>query len=966
MKTIKFILNDDGSIASSSIGFQINQFSYNDTLINVYVPTEILNNQTNTETYQYSNNIVMAMYYTMSNGSQQLGNRYYFTFVKNGVVIEGKSYTLFERKMPKEFTQYYGTQNYAVNVVLLRTDISVTPHKTDIIGNVTSANFELTINQSINMADNPQEVDTDLSTLIAQVNSLLANILLKQDKQDNLIQVKIANGSLTTTDEVVAALNDLDARVDENYTINNSQAGDITGLDGRVTDLENQAITGFRYIGSITSSATPNATDLNNYATSQGITLQNGDIVLWLQTISGGTDKSYRCIWDYPNNWTWYEIPAIELASNDNAGLIKGNYQGSATNIWASIIGGEIKEIYYFDSNNSTFYPLAAMLTIIKEDIANIVSGATAVGKALYATYDIDELNASPKTSIPNKYLTKVEGASKQFVQDYALPREFNDVYRLFPKVEVSTGVYENLFSDDETTSFASISSSLVLGDNIVFTAKSYIKDYYVYELSQKNSYKCNLWVMFDNDMSDVGLTLNIYYVDDQNVSTLVATTPIDRRDFTNMQFVKINFADYFNQIPQVDNTTILIDGGYYYFELNANTSSVGANDVMYIYSGASRPSTFSLSTDSYTLVTSQSGIILHEKEMTLDTSNGNVLIAELGSIALADQTQHQFILSLPNGTNWNDIPEDCYFDIQINGVSIGYSINKKFINNNYIGFMSPFYNNYAFNFIATSLDDGFGNFYFNIVSEDNISYYLTRDYDVQYDNIEDKYYISNEYLEMLFNNLCIIDFNSIGIVNNFPTTTILQIKDFDSGNNIYSFDYSAYDSNTQTISHYNIKLLFDTNNSKWYFECNKDGVYTQAGVNGLLNSKADLTNAYQVITASKIKVDYVEGSQNVSIVKIGDTSDEYWEFNGDTLKLKGSSHTIESNSGNASIIFDDDELDVYCNNQFFISVNGDILRLGSGALTFNNNTIIDTNNATTELFLTDAEMTTLLSEVFD
>ena len=30
------------------------------------------------------------------------------------------------------------------------------------------------------------------------------------------------------------------------------------------------------------------------------------------------------------------------------------------------------------------------------------------------------------------------------------------------------------------------------------------------------------------------------------------------------------------------------------------------------------------------------------------------------------------------------------------------------------------------------------------------------------------------------------------------------------------------------------------------------------------------------------------------------------------------------------------------------------------------NSTIIDTNNATTELFLTDGEMTTLISEVFD
>ena len=48
--------------------------------------------------------------------------------------------------------------------------------------------------------------------------------------------------------------------------------------------------------------------------------------------------------------------------------------------------------------------------------------------------------------------------------------------------------------------------------------------------------------------------------------------------------------------------------------------------------------------------------------------------------------------------------------------------------------------------------------------------------------------------------------------------------------------------------------------------------------------------------------------------------------------------------------------------------MNRKILRLSSSTekLTFDGNEVIDTNNATTELFLTDAEMTTLLSEVFD
>ena len=854
MKTIKFILNDDGSIASSSIGFQINQYSYNDTLINVYVPTEILNTQTDTETYHYGNNIVMAMYYTLGGGSQRLGNPYYFTFVKNNVVIEGKSYTLFERKMPKEFTLYYGTQNYALNVILTRTNISVIPTITEIVGNITSATFELLINQSLNMADNPIEVDTDLSTLIANVNTLMANILLKQDKQDGLIQVAIANGSLTDTDIVVEALNYLDARVKDNYNTNGTQESEITGLDGRLTTLENQAITGFRYIGSITSSVAPNSTDLNNYATSQGITLQNGDIAIWLQQVSGATDKTYRCIYDYPNNWTWYEIPPIEVASNGSAGLIEGNYGYDTTsNILASIIGGKITDIYFKASDN-TYINLRNQINSILGDINDIISGDQIVGKATYATYDSTEENNFIKTTINNKFMTKSEGASKQFVHNYALPRQFNDVYTL--ELAIGGNVNKNDFNNEDNGTATTKTTALSLGDNTFLNAYFYPQEY-EYQLSKKNSFKLNAYISFTNAITDVGLTLNIYWLEEDESPVLVASTTIDRADY-NTNIHKIIFADYFNQL---DDVGIHIGGenvGRFKFEFVCNTSSSATNDIT-ITSDTGYETTLSYSTDSYTLVTSQSGIILHEKTLTLDTSNGNYLIADLGNIVLADQTQHQFVLSLPSGMSWSDIPENCYFDIVVNGASVGYSINKKYSSDNYIGQFLPFYNNNSFNFIATSLDDGFGGCYFDIVSEDNMSLYLTRDNDIQYDANEDKYYASSEFVDMLINNICVVGFNALGIVNNFPQTTLLQIKDYDDTNKMYSFDYDVYDSNTQQITHYNIKLILDTNNSKWYFECNKEGVYTQTSVNGLLNAKQD-----KLITSTSIDIN----ASNVISVK--------------------------------------------------------------------------------------------------
>ena len=303
MKTIKIILNDDGSVLSLSCGFQLNQYSYNDTLLNVYVPSNILENQTDLENVDYSNNVVMGMYYTLANGSQKVGNPYYFTFVKDNVVIDNKLYTLYERKMPKEFTLYYGTQTYCINVVALKTTIVNNVATNEVVGNITSNNFELNIVRAINMVDDGIEEDTDMSTLIANVNSLLSQITLKQDKSDVLIQVSIANGSNVKTSVVREAFNVLNQRVAENYTNVTTNTGDITQLKQDVIDINNQLLTSFRYCGSYTSPNPPTNTNLNNLMSSWGLTARNGDVIIWTRTISGGTDKSYTCRYNVNNTW---------------------------------------------------------------------------------------------------------------------------------------------------------------------------------------------------------------------------------------------------------------------------------------------------------------------------------------------------------------------------------------------------------------------------------------------------------------------------------------------------------------------------------------------------------------------------------------------------------------------------------------------------------------------------------------
>lgn len=1012
MKTIKIILADDGSVVSSSVGFQINQYSYNDTLINIYVPSEILDNSRD-EYYWYSNNVVMAMKYTSGGGTQRIGNPYLFTFVKNNVVIENKTYTLFERKMPREFTLYAGLQQFCINVVLTRTVLA--DNTVQYVGNVTSANWEQLINSGINMVDSPIEVDTDLSTLVSQVNSLLADIVLKQDKTDLLIQVNIANGDLDTTSNVVAALNYLNQRVGENYTKNNTQDGKLNSLDGRVSTLENEIITGFRYCGMVTSPNDPSSVALDNFITSQGLVKKNGDIVIWTKTISGATDISYRCL--YSNNtWDWYEIPTVELATNNEAGLVQGNYGNDTTsNVLASIIGGKIVDIYY-KKPDSTYESIRDRINALQTYVNNIISGSQVVGKSTYATYDSTEENKVTPLTIDNKFLTKQYGATKVFVQNYALPRQFNDVYRL--------DLYLDEFIDVPTyqTNYKTVPTSL--GDVLVESADLTVTNDMTYDLNSKNSFRFDFPVSFTSAIDDVSFTLNIYkYATPTNILLATATTDVMSFD-TNIH--KITIADYFNRIN--DNETIkMSDGDGYKIELTAHIQTSATNDVI-LYASQTYPTNFSLSTDSYTLCTSQSGIIIHNLTATYD-SNSNYMIWELGNLALVDKTIHKFNLTLPVGMTWFDIPANCVYTIQLNGVDIPV---KPSVPNNtsYIGDLAPFldtYNN-IFSFIAVYTETTqYGITYQEFAIEDGANNgftYFCRDEDIM-KNADDEWVISDElnsilpYARIMINlsNANINYFDGV-IGQGVATNLMLQAKayrnqaDFNNkgygfvfdvmiGSDLLNSAYSYYIEAYTTMNANNEPILvinqFDGDITKTnYLEFDISGTTIYDYNNEpLLTSGNGGVAVFNVVdnTASPVLYSASNGMTGLQVYKTGENTAKYLQLDYATSIANFYNLNVKSDEIHANYIKnfsgDNDTYSAYgvkyirhyvagTGKQTYVDVTDGQLELYAGdtndtnsvkitptSFTHNTYEVIDTNNITSQ-FLTDAEMTTLLSEVFD
>lgn len=634
MKTIKIILNDDGSVLSLSCGFQLNQYSYNDTLLNVYVPSNILENQTDLENVDYSNNVVMGMYYTLANGSQKVGNPYYFTFVKDNVVIDNKLYTLYERKMPKEFTLYYGTQTYSINVVALKTTITNGVATNEVVGNITSNNFELNIVRSMNMVDEGIEEDTDLSTLIANVNSLLANMLLKQDKSDSLIQVSIANGSNVKTSVVREALNVLNQRVAENFTNVTTNTGDITQLKQDVIDINNQLLTSFRYCGSYTSQNPPTNTNLNNLMSSWGLTVRNGDVIIWTWTKSSATDVSYTCRYNVNNTWDTIEIPTVETASNTEMGLIQGNYDADLTpsdttpNILASIVGGKIVDIYY--KRGGIYHNLQVDFNGIVAIVNGLLSGTETATKSQYATYDNSEYGSNNPTPINQKYMTKSEGATKQFVTDYALPKTFNDVYRF-------DFTNNKLVSNSVNTS-KTLATQLGSVDFGSYTIEK--SSVLTFELSNKNTFACNFYAMFDNNIDDVTFTMII-----KANNTPIASTTSETIDFTGGTYKKVSINGDFallgdSEITIDDSVTLSV-------ELSANITTSATNNLT-IYSNTTLPSAFTLNVASSTIIINGSGVLGGVNYHTLNgvKTNNEIDFALPSNTTLVDATLHTFILN--------------------------------------------------------------------------------------------------------------------------------------------------------------------------------------------------------------------------------------------------------------------------------------------------------------------------------
>lgn len=565
MLTIKLFLAESGSVATIDKDFPLYQGQFQNILLNVFVPLSTLapDFALSTGSGQYDGintpyvagaTVTVACQTVKRNGSIATSKAYNLRFVKN-ISKNGVGYALFERKLPKAFTNYAGVAPAGLTMICNVTNISygqfdlsatkATSDKGAVTINfpvltkripavsadytfdydtteapaswylngrkVSLAYYGLSISwtpqnqDTISLhvvAENPtttsvlttqtvkydvfpsSDLDaeeptdpTSTEVLQAQVNSITAKIVEMGDELDKK-QNKSDSALETTAKDVVPAINEL--------------KGSIGGIDTRVTknekdiaDLSQEIRTGITYIGTMRYEGNdpPTYEQLNTFVEeTAGHPAMVGNLVIAVQEIPDATDIIYACIYSAVSmTWSIAPIPGLELASDNNAGLIQG---GNSDKLYVEIVNGVIQDI---TASAGIGYPAVSVSNLgrMYTDIQSIKNGETSVGLAEKAVKD------AKGNTIDSYYMPNSIGATRNFVRKYALPVEFNDALYvsangLVKEVPTTPASGEQFVVNSSSTGYTTLFTVAYNLNNDGGTK---------FQLSKKNGYNADLFV---------------------------------------------------------------------------------------------------------------------------------------------------------------------------------------------------------------------------------------------------------------------------------------------------------------------------------------------------------------------------------------------------------------------------------------------------------------------------------------
>lgn len=416
MNTINIFIKNSGSVAELKKDFALFAGSYQNKLIDVYVPTEILYNIEN----QYeeiggeivptnvgvTNAVKIGAELIAPNGETVTSVPYYLNYIKKVELPDPLDstrkieYAVYERQLPKEFTLYAGTQTLVTNVLTIDANTGINEETQEenppvLVQVVTTQRCSLVVQASSYISDEPVEEPDAHAQIWGAIGEAQHDIIEIQDILD------VSEGESTRLDTMENAIETNSNDIAELQQYISSDANIIGQIEVVTLDRIDEA--------------------LNQFVEEQtGAPAENGDVVFVILDIN---QQQYNYRYTYTlEGWVGYQIAQTNIASNSSYGLIKGNCGSiSQTPIQANIVAGEINSLLY--KNGDVYREVATDLSSVKNTQAEILNGNTHVGFAKLAEKDQNGDVIDLTYAKANDVYTKDES------DDKFLPKSYSNVY---------------------------------------------------------------------------------------------------------------------------------------------------------------------------------------------------------------------------------------------------------------------------------------------------------------------------------------------------------------------------------------------------------------------------------------------------------------------------------------------------------------------------------------------------------
>lgn len=374
-------------------------------------------------------------------------------------------------------------------------------------------------------ADEWEDTQAKINSLTAQIKALINAVAQRQTIDDEKLN--------TTEKKIVPAINEVNTRT-------NTNASAISDIQQDITNIENNFSMGENPIGTMRGSSLPTQEELNAFVVANTDPSRNpkaGDTIIFVLLIPNATDKNYKYIYSgETQSWGKFEIPPLEAAGNGSLGIIEGTYNvtGKDYSVLVDIVSGEIRNIFIKAGTSDNYVNLKEFYDSTALTFNEIEDGDKKVGLAQKAIED----NAG--NVIADTYQTKTDGATKQYVVNYALPKEFNNVLYL------TDNGYVEEFPNNQDYRFDVRSETI--GYTTLFEESFTLGDVKI-QLGSKNAYSNTFFTeVVAEDAKYENVTLHLTTsITQGSTTTVLAITDIPVR--LTWDGARIEFKDTFNRL---------------------------------------------------------------------------------------------------------------------------------------------------------------------------------------------------------------------------------------------------------------------------------------------------------------------------------------------------------------------------------------------------------------------------------